>query len=65
MSAAELEAAKDEIAKLRAEVERLKGGEVPADLWMRSGGKRVSGLPPGAPPLHAFGISTWSTRERV
>ena len=41
MSAAELEAAKDEIAKLRAEVERLKSGEPPADLWMRSGGKRV------------------------
>jgi hypothetical protein len=51
MSAAELEAAKDEIAKLRAEVERLKSREPPADLWMRSGDKRVSAasIPPRGP----------------
>ena len=53
MSAAELEAAKDEIAKLRAEVERLKSGEPPADLWMRSGGKRVRAAPI-SPPCRAL-----------
>lgn len=59
MSEAELQAAKDEIAKLRAEVERLKAGEVPADLWMRSGGKRVSST---SPPPHSATPSRFGAR---
>ena len=61
MSAAELEAAKDEIAKLRAEVERLKSREPPADLWMRSGDKRVSAasIPPRSlPPSRPLTLSS-------
>jgi len=49
---AELAAAKDEIVKLRAEVEALKSGKPPADMWMRTAGKRVRNSPVSTARCH-------------
>lgn len=60
--AEELAAAKDEIAKLRAEVGALKAGEASADMWMRTAGKRVRAC--ALPALSSAQLAVGSLRLR-